>query len=486
MRLWIIIALAAVTLGCRATDSSSRREIALLRTEILDLEDQYYALQSRCADHGMVDNAITSGYVDQYYPGDVQYAGSAVGHATCADCGNPVYGATGHQGFVGQSGVIYNNPSNGHLITDQPIQPLISDQHFIEDPSLDHLQNQGPEAIQGQEIIDPIGQPFDETPAGSSSKSSSRPRSINPGNFLKGVNDQVRSRTGRDVPFQPDPRFAAQNDLHSWRQRSGSGSRETDGWAQNRNPSVNNVELFNKYDTGQVGGRNSQYAQPRWQQSSAQRPVRDEPQDQYSLDSEPLDDRYLAGQEYDEYTDFAEANSGRGSASRVEQVFINPEHTYSRDFDNDGEEDGISLLIQPLDERGRIVTVASDLVVSLIDPSEIGEKQRIGLWKYESYQVESLVSNRRGQRGLLLDLPWQRRVPGNDRLLVFVRYTTPQGERLETSLDIRVTPPDSGYDLEIGDSVVGRGQRYPNDRNVRSVPTTAGNPVDVPQWRPVR
>ena len=165
----------------------------------------------------------------------------------------------------------------------------------------------------------------------------------------------------------------------------------------------------------------------------------------------------------------------------MSQIFIDPEYTYGRDFNNDGEQDGISILIQPLDEQGNVVATAADLVVSLIDPAEIGEKQRIGLWKYESYQAESFVSNQRGRRGLVLELPWQRRVPANDRLLVFVRYTTPRGERLETSFDVRVDPPNTGYDSGIGDNVANR-----SDREFRSIPTTAGNPIEVPKWRPVR
>ena len=70
MRLLIIIVMAAATLGCRTTDSSSRREIALLRTEILDLEDQYYLLKSRCAADGVVVEGSDLGYSCLLYTSD--------------------------------------------------------------------------------------------------------------------------------------------------------------------------------------------------------------------------------------------------------------------------------------------------------------------------------------------------------------------------------------------------------------------------------
>ena len=41
-----LILLVSVVTGCRI-DPNAEREIALLRSEILDLEDQYYTLRSR-------------------------------------------------------------------------------------------------------------------------------------------------------------------------------------------------------------------------------------------------------------------------------------------------------------------------------------------------------------------------------------------------------------------------------------------------------
>ena len=103
---------------------------------------------------------------------------------------------------------------------------------------------------------------------------------------------------------------------------------------------------------------------------------------------------------------------------------------------------------------------------------------RIGLWKYEAYQTESFVSSERGRRGLVLDLPWQRRTPQNRNLIVFVRFITDSGRKLETSLDIEVDPPTERIeDFKMLDPLAGRRSR-PNAKSANS--------VQLPKWRPVR
>ena len=187
------------------------------------------------------------------------------------------------------------------------------------------------------------------------------------------------------------------------------------------------------------------------------------------LSTTPIDDRYL-DESFSTSDDFSNVS--------IQQVLINPTNTFAKDYDQDGGDDGVQLLIQPLDAQGRVIARASDVVVSIIDAKETGEAQRIGLWKLESYQVESYVSNERGREGLLLDLPWQRRVPTNRDLIVFVRYTTASGKKLETSLDIEITPPLTD-DIRMLDSVADQTPKV----NEKSRNTQNAN---MPQWRPVR
>ena len=492
MRLLIIIVMAAATLGCRTTDSSSRREIALLRTEILDLEDQYYLLKSRCAADGVAvegndlgysgyaEGAVVShgetyidGYPDQYHS-----VGPVHSNCNCPECGR----------------VIYDAPSQ-HIQWEQPLgSELYYPEASLAEPTPQPILTEG-EEVPGREIVDPLGQPFDEAPAGSVLPESSQ--HISPRRHNQHSNERARESRTATQGFKPDPRFSDLSVNPSLEIEP--NRRSSEGWVQNQRPRRNNVDFEQQAGTvGDEWGRArvqergfdrsltrnqlDSASSTRWQQASTQRRIANNRQDSYSLSSQPLDDRYLPNRELDAISDLSEQTErGRIESRSVSQIFIDPEYTYGRDFNNDGEQDGISILIQPLDEQGNVVATAADLVVSLIDPAEIGEKQRIGLWKYESYQAESFVSNQRGRRGLVLELPWQRRVPANDRLLVFVRYTTPRGERLETSFDVRVDPPNTGYDSGIGDNVANR-----SDREFRSIPTTAGNPIEVPKWRPVR
>ena len=490
MRLLIIILLAATTLGCRTTDSSSRREIALLRTEILDLEDQYSLLKSRCAAGGVVVEGNDLGYSDysegavvghgetyiDAYPNQYHSVGPVHPNCNCPECGR----------------VVYDAPSQ-HIQWEQPVgSELYYPEATLTEPT--PILTEGEEVL-GAEVVDPVEQPFEEIPSGSVLPESGQ--HISPRRRNQRSTERIREPRTETPGFKPDPRFSELSDNPSLEIEP--SRRSSEGWVQNRRPRRNNVDFEQQagtaggewgrarvqergFDRGLVRNQSDSASSTRWQQASTQRRITNDRQGSYSLSSEPLDDRYLSNQELGTFSEFSDqVGRGRIESRSASQIFIDPEYTYGRDFNNDGEQDGISILIQPLDEQGNVVATAADLVVSLIDPAEIGEKQRIGLWKYESYQTESFVSNQRGRRGLMLELPWQRRVPVNDRLLVFVRYTTSRGERLETSFDVRVDPPNTGRDSGIGDNVVNR-----SEREFRSIPTTAGNPVEVPKWRPVR
>jgi len=127
-------------------------------------------------------------------------------------------------------------------------------------------------------------------------------------------------------------------------------------------------------------------------------------------------------------------------------VIINDAATRGHDVDGNPGDEGLDLLIQPRSADGQIQLVAGQLTVSVIDPNEAPEQQRIGLWKFLASETELFFANDElGSYGILLHLPWDQQTPINRKLIVHVRYLTPDGRTLTTSSEVQITPPVPNY-----------------------------------------
>lgn len=121
--------------------------------------------------------------------------------------------------------------------------------------------------------------------------------------------------------------------------------------------------------------------------------------------------------------------------SEVSYIDIDPQLT--RGFDSHGKsgDDGIVVAIKPMDSNEKFVAIAAPLTVSLIDPSQQGIRQRVGLWKFTAKQVANRIDHQAS--AFVFRLPWQRNAPQSSQLKLFVRYQANDGKR-ETNMDLFV------------------------------------------------
>jgi len=167
-----------------------------------------------------------------------------------------------------------------------------------------------------------------------------------------------------------------------------------------------------------------------------------------------------------------------------------------------------------------VVDEAGNLTVSVIDPAADQGERQIGEWTFLKQEAELFFAeDELDNRGILLNLKWDKIVPTNKRLTVYVRFETPDGRTMETTSDIIIDPPskltladqsehsfgsetefiqlqrdeDQGWykgqtsrgqtdsDLNWGRSTnAGRaGDYYIRDHQIQRVPRQ-------PQWRPAR
>lgn len=197
--------------------------------------------------------------------------------------------------------------------------------------------------------------------------------------------------------------------------------------------------------------------------------------------------------------------------SLITEVVINKSLSKGKNTDNRPGDDGIEILLQPKSVDGSVVDEAGNLTISLVDPSaEQGERQ-IGQWSFLRKEAELFFAEDEfGNRGILLNLSWDKAVPSNKRLTVYVRFETPDGRVMETTSNIFIDPPrglainkvqersDSEFvelknDQDQGwyKSQTTRGRRdrdldwgQSSDRS--DVDSVSRNSSRQPQWRPAR
>jgi len=101
-------------------------------------------------------------------------------------------------------------------------------------------------------------------------------------------------------------------------------------------------------------------------------------------------------------------------------------------------DEGISAVIQLQDTNGNIVSGAAPISVVVLDPAMDGEGARIARWDFTANEVNKMYRKTPLAEGFHLEMMWPGNPPKNSNLHLFVRYTTPDGRKLETNRSIKV------------------------------------------------
>ena len=135
------------------------------------------------------------------------------------------------------------------------------------------------------------------------------------------------------------------------------------------------------------------------------------------------------------------ADEGLGSANgealaQVEEIYINPILTQSADFDGLPGDDGLLLVFEPRDDRGRYVPTAGAVSVELNDPRRTGEQTRVGAWQLDPHETGPYLRSPKQGRGIYLPLRFSGPVPRTGKLKLVVRFTTSDDREIEQSHDL--------------------------------------------------
>ena len=401
MRFYLLTIMCLLAIGCNS-DPNCRRETALLRSEILDLEDKYYLLKSE-----RDALAQSQGYVEEQFYADSQpIQGSPIpidaqflGHETYSQ---PIYDQPYSEGIVYDDGlgydqgVAYADGQGYYVDTGEPYygEPVYSQPTYAAtaygDPDIVYendsrfqggLPNGFPGTFQGQIVDGAIygGQP-----------TLAQPTLAEP-TLAQPTLAQSKLKLAPDDSILP---------LYSGDE---IGEMESDSY----------IEDFD-LEPGLDPQTNSQ------ELDVLLEPPRD------------IDVGFDPGQ--------------NTNAQEVTEIVINRLATHGHDIDGIPGDEGLDLLIQPRSSDGQVQLIPGELTVSVIDPTQSTDKQRIGLWKFVESETELFFANNElGSYGILLHLPWDQETPVSKKLTVHVRFIPSGGETFETAAEIRIDPPQPNY-----------------------------------------
>ncbi len=189
-------------------------------------------------------------------------------------------------------------------------------------------------------------------------------------------------------------------------------------------------------------------------------------------------------------------------SSHVHRISLLPEATRGLDLDSRKGDDGVSVMIQTWDAKGRLVQAPGEVSVVVLDREAEGEAARVARWDFSPQQLAEVFQRGSAQDGIYLEMNWPDKPPAHDRLQMFVRYTTEDGRKLEAEMPLEINrrgqvakqwTPAKPPDPEILPPVLTPPTVEPSQREVRpsSTPVRPAPPkperhAERPTWSPYR
>lgn len=136
---------------------------------------------------------------------------------------------------------------------------------------------------------------------------------------------------------------------------------------------------------------------------------------------------------------------GTSAAAPIDQVVtritLNRRLTGGHNIDGQPGDEGVLVVVEPLNESGDLVEVPGAVRIVLLDPAFNDESARVARWDFTSAEAARYLKRTPMGDGLHFELRWPHSPPVHRVLNLYVRYTTADGRRLELDKQIEVDPP---------------------------------------------
>ena len=109
---------------------------------------------------------------------------------------------------------------------------------------------------------------------------------------------------------------------------------------------------------------------------------------------------------------------------KVMDIGFHPTMCHGHNFDEVPGDDGLYLVVTPMNASGQILNQVGTLTVIVEDAAEPTDNGRIGAWEFTPEQLAETLEPIGAAQGFHLSLPWQEKKPTSRTVNVFLRYTS--------------------------------------------------------------
>jgi len=124
---------------------------------------------------------------------------------------------------------------------------------------------------------------------------------------------------------------------------------------------------------------------------------------------------------------------------RAEAIKFNMLLTSGQDRDGRPGDDGLSVLLMPVDAHGDLVKLAGQVDLELFDMTLPADRQRLGQWRFPIDQVRDRWHKGFLSAGYLFQVDWQT-PPAAEELTLHASLTVPDGRQFHTTTQVKVAP----------------------------------------------
>ena len=156
------------------------------------------------------------------------------------------------------------------------------------------------------------------------------------------------------------------------------------------------------------------------------------------------------------------------SSADVKEIRVHRILTGGLDRDGRPGDEGVQVVIEPLDVEGKVVPTSGDIAIALMDHTLPEGNQRLAFWTIEAKDAEKQLRRGGISDGLQFELMWgSDRYPVHRDLDLYVRYTTSDGRHLDARRKVRIRLPEDVAHWKKLERLPDVGRRQP--KSIRPV-----------------
>jgi hypothetical protein len=158
---------------------------------------------------------------------------------------------------------------------------------------------------------------------------------------------------------------------------------------------------------------------------------------------------------------------------RAEAIKFSSLLTSGQNRDGQPGDEGLAVMLIPVDMHGDLVKLAGAVDLELFDMSLSAEQQRLGHWEFSTEEVRAHWNRGLIGSGYLFQVDWQG-IPAASELTLHARFTVNDGRKFDATTQVKVVPPSPGSTpVAVGDAT----SRKTTARRKKTATASAGQAV---------